>query len=86
MMHRDPARGKCQVLPFGSHREFQEWPELVTVKSSVKIVGVMFSNIESLEKLNSDLVFKYFNDNLNISFGIRGTIFQKVYFVNTYLF
>ena len=85
-MHRDPTRGKCQALPFGSHREFQDWPEWVTVKSSMKIVGVMFSNVESLEKLNSALVFKSFNDKLNASFGIRGTIFQKVYFVNTYLF
>ena len=26
MMHRDPSRGKCQALPFGSHREYNLWP------------------------------------------------------------
>ena len=81
-MHRDPARGKCQALPFGSHREFQDWPEWVTVKSSMKIVGVMFSNVESLEKLNSDLVFKSFNDKLNVSFGIRFILLIHIYFRN----
>ena len=86
MMHRDPARGKCQALPFGSHRDFQDWPEWVTVRSSMKIVGVIFSNSESLEKINSELVLKSFNDKLHASYGIRGTILQKVYFVNTYLF
>ena len=86
MMHRDPARGKCQALPFGSHREFQEWPDWVTVRSSMKIVGVIFSNYDNLEKINSELVFKSFNDKLHASYGIRGTILQKVYFVNTYLF
>ena len=86
MMHRDPARGKCQALPFGSHRDFQDWPEWVTVRSSMKIVGVIFSNSESLEKINSELVLKSFNDKLHASYGIRGTILQKVYFVNTFLF
>ena len=86
MMHRDPARGKCQALPFGSHQDFQEWPEWVTVRSSMKIVGVIFSNSDNLEKVNSELVFKSFNDKLHASYGIRGTILQKIYFVNTYLF
>ena len=86
MMHRDPARGKCQALPFGSHKDFQDWPAWVTVKSSMKIVGVIFSNSESLEKLNSDLVLKSFLDKLHMSYGIRGTIMQKIYFVNTFLF
>ena len=26
IMHRDPSRGKCQALPFGSHRGFRDWP------------------------------------------------------------
>ena len=52
----------------------------------MKIVGVIFSNFENLEKINSELVFKSFNDKLHASYGIRGTILQKVYFVNTYLF
>lgn len=43
-MHRDPARNKCQALPFGSHRNYKEWPDWVSVKDHVKIVGAMFTN------------------------------------------
>ena len=39
-MHRDPLREKCQALPFGSHREYKDWPEWVTVKNKIKIVGI----------------------------------------------
>ena len=52
LMHRDPRREKCQALPFGEHREVDSWPDWVTVKNSIKIVGAWFSNIESREKLN----------------------------------
>ena len=48
-MHRDPARQKCQALPFGEHRSYGEWPEWVTIKEEMKVVGAMFSNKESLE-------------------------------------
>ena len=85
-MHRDPRREKCQALPFGTHRDIQDWPEWVTVKDAIKVVGAWFSNIGNLEKLNGDLVKKVFFDTLHKSWGIRGTIQQKVYFVNTYLF
>ena len=50
------------------------------------MVGAIFSNDESLDKLNSDLVAKCFYNALQKSYGIMGTIFQKVYYVNTYLF
>ena len=76
-MHRDPKRGKCQAIPFGKHRENLVWPEWISVKSSMKVVGAMFSNNEDFEKLNSDLVEKCFYDTLNKSYGIKGTIFQK---------
>ena len=46
----------------------------------------MFSNDESFEKINSELVSKCFYDALNKAYGIRGTIFQKTYYVNTFLF
>ena len=85
-MHRDPGRDKCQVLPFGSHVDFQNWPEWVSVKSKMKVVGGIFSNNESLDTLNSDLVSKCFFNALQKAFGIKGTIFQKAYYVNTYLF
>ena len=52
-MHRDPKRGKCQALPFGKHRENLVWPEWISVKSSMKVVGAIFSNNEDFEKLNS---------------------------------
>ena len=85
-MHRDPARGKCQALPFGSHRQFQSWPDWVSVKDKIKVVGGLFSNRETCEKVNSDLVAKCFYDSIHKSYGMRGTIFQKVYYVNTFLF
>ena len=86
LMHRDPARGKCQALPFGSHRDNNLWPAWVSVKNKMKVVGAMFSNNEPLETINSNLVSQCFFNSLNKSFGIKGTIFQKAYFVNTYLF
>ena len=55
-MHRDPRREKCQALPFGEHRDIRNWPEWVTVKDSIKVVGAWFSNSKNLEKLNGDLV------------------------------
>ena len=85
-MHRDPERDKCQALPFGSHRFFNSWPDWVSVKDKIKVVGGIFSNREPFEKINSDLVEKCFFDALHKSYGIRGTIFQKAYYVNTYLF
>ena len=85
-MHRDPARGKCQALPFGSHRQFQSWPDWVSVRDKIKVVGGLFSNIETCEKINSDLVAKCFYDAIHKSYGMRGTIFQKAYYVNTFLF
>ena len=52
-MHRDPLRGKCQALPFGSHRNHDEWPAWITVKNEIKILGVLYSNTDSMEKCNS---------------------------------
>ena len=83
-MHRDPKREKCQAVPFGDHKEYQNWPEWVTVKNKIKVVGVVFSNDEHIDKLNSDLVEKSFYCALQKSYGVVGTIFQKVYYVNTY--
>ena len=85
-MNRDPGRDKCQVLPFGTHVNFQNWPDWVSVKSKMKVVGGIFSNNECLDKLNSELVSKCFFNALQKAFGIRGTIFQKAYYVNTFIF
>ena len=86
VMHRDVTRDKCQALCFGAHRVVENWPELISVKNTVKLVGGLFSNIESFEKINSELVSKCFYDALHKAYGIRGTVFQKAYYVNTYLF
>ena len=83
-MHRDVVRQKCQALPFGNHRSYKNWPDWITVQSTMKVVGGMFSNTDNLEKINSDLVQKCFFDALHKAFGIRGTIFQKAYYVNSY--
>ena len=86
ILHRDPSREKCQALPFGEHREFKEWPTWITVKSKIKIVGGIFSNTETFEKVNSDLVSRNFFNGLQKAYGMRGTVLQKAYYVNTYLF
>ena len=85
-MHRDPAREKCQALPFGNHCLNKKWPEWVTVKNSIKVVGIIFSNEGQMEVLNSKLVAQNFHNAIQKSYGIKGTLIQKVYFVNTYLF
>ena len=43
-MHRDPGREKCQALPFGKHKEEEEWPFWITVKTSIKVVGIYYTN------------------------------------------
>ena len=58
----------------------------VSVKNKIKVVGAIFSNNEPIDKLNTENVSKAFYYTLQKSFGVKGTIFQKVYFVNTYLF
>ena len=86
IMHRDPARDKCQALPFGHHRLFNSWPEWINVKNKIKVVGAIFSNNEDIDQLNSNLVSQNFFNTLSKSYGIRGTILQKAYFANTFLF
>ena len=44
LMHRDPKREKCQILPFGTHRTYNSWPNWVTVRDQIKVVGAYFSN------------------------------------------
>ena len=47
-MHRDPKQDKCNVLPFGDHREHQDWPEWVTVKNRIKVVGPFLATMSLL--------------------------------------
>ena len=86
-MHRDPTRQKCSALVFGNHREYNNWPDWVTIKEEVKIVGVIYGNNpdKSLESLNSEMVRNSFNKKLFSSYGIRGTVQQKIAFARTFL-
>ena len=85
IVHRDPSKQKCNILCFGSHRNFKSWPSWVNIAKKVKIVGAYFSNDENIEMINS----KYIESNINLklydSYGIRGTLIQKVYFANIFI-
>ena len=85
-MHRDPSRGKCQALSFGSHKRYEEWPMWVTVKNEINILGIWYSNKESLEKCNSRAVFDVVDNHIMGKFSMRGTPLQKAAYANTYIF
>ena len=55
ILHRDKTRRKCNILPFGSHREFNEWPVWVNKVSKIRIIGGIFSNDQDIESLNSKI-------------------------------
>ena len=59
---------------------------LACVSDEIKVVWAIFSNKGDLEKKNSELVSQCLFDILNKSYGIRRTIFQKTFFVNTYMY
>ena len=87
-MHRDPARKKCQALTFGEHREYDNWPIWVTLASEIKVVGILYTNDrgKSLEEINSNLVKEKVENQLFSAYGARGTVKQKIEFVNTYIY
>ena len=85
-MHRDPLRGKCQALPFGSHRNHDDWPAWITVKNEIKILGVLYSNTDSMEKCNSRAILDLVTNQIMGNFSMRGTPLQKASFVNMYIF
>ena len=59
----------------------------MTVKNRIKIVGIWFTNERNkLEEVNTTLVEQNFYMTLNEASGMRGTLQQKVHYVNTYLF
>ena len=86
ILHRDKSRKKCNVLPFGSHRDFKEWPDWVNKVSKIRIIGAMFSNDQDIERLNTKEVERCTLARIYSSIGIRGTLLQKVYFLNSYIF
>ena len=84
-MHRDPAKEKCQALTFGSHRQYQNWPAWISLKSVVKIVGILYTNDPnlSLEVVNGEKVKDAVSTALHGSLGVRGTPLQKIHHVNS---
>ena len=84
-MHRDPTREKCKALTFGTHRNYNQWPTWVTLATIVKILGILYSNdkLQTLEKLNSDMVKENVLVQLHGAYGMRGTVMQKVHFANS---
>ena len=84
-MHRDPAKEKCQALTFGSHRLYQHWPDWMSLKSIIKIVGILYTNDPNLtlEEVNGEKVKDAVFTALHGSHGVRGTPLQKTHHVNS---
>ena len=86
ILHRDVTRKKCNVLTFGSHRNFDGWPQWVNKANKTKIIGAVFTSNEDIEHLNSMEVQRSCLARIHASLGLRGTLLQKAYFLNTYVF
>ena len=86
ILHRDISRRKCNVLTFGSHRNYSSWPAWVNKVSRVKIIGAIFSNEDNIAMLNSKEVERCTLARIYGSASVRGTLLQKVYFLNTFIF
>ena len=74
------------MLPFGSHRNFTSWPDWVNKVSRVRIIGAIFSNEGNIALLNSKEVERCTLARIYGSASVRGTLLQKVYFLNTFIF
>ena len=86
ILHRDVSRKKCNVLTWGSHRSFSQWPSWVNKCSKTRIIGAVFSNNEDIELLNSMELQRSTLGRIYGSLGLRGTLLQKVYFLNIFVF
>ena len=83
-LHRNRELKKCNLLNFGSHRDYQGWPTWVNKCHVMKVVGGIFIDEGSLEKVNSGLVKTKCIGKMLENWGLRGTLSQRVYFVNTF--
>ena len=86
ILHRDVSRKKCNVISWGSHRNFSQWPPWVNKCSKTRIIGAVFSNNEDIELLNSMELQRCTLSKIYGSLGLRGTLLQKVYFLNIFVF
>ena len=84
MVHRDKSLKKCNVLPFGNHRKFQNWPDWVNVSDKIKIIGGIFGNSCNIEYENSQNVKNKVLGKLFENWGMKGSLMQKSYFVNVF--
>ena len=85
-MHRNKAKKKCNILTFGDHSKFQNWPDYFNVTNKMKVIGAWFSNEERPEKINSREVKMKVVGKLSEYWGMKSTLFEKVYFINTFCF
>ena len=85
IVHRDPTKLKCNILCFGKHRQYRSWPSWVNVSNKVKIVGAIFLNLDNIELINSKNIESNINMKINDSYGMKGTLLQKVYFLNIFI-
>ena len=55
------------------------------MKNEINVLGIWYSNRESLEKCNSKEVFDVVNNHIMGKFSMRGTPLQKAAYANTYI-
>ena len=84
MLHKDKSLKKCNVISFGNHRQYNNWPFWVNVTDKVKIIGGIFGNSCNIEHENSKIVKNKVLGKLFENWGMRGSLSQKVYFVNVF--
>ena len=61
-------------------------PQWVNKANKTKIIGAVFTSNGDIEHLNSMEVQKSCLARIHASLGLRGTLLQKAYFLNTYVF
>ena len=86
ILHRDISRKKCNVIRFGTHRSFDLWPPWVNTVTKSKIIGAIFSSEDDIEELNSSELQRNTLSRIYGALGLRGTLLQKVYFLNIFVF
>ena len=85
-LHRNKLLNKCNILSFGSHQDYEDWPDWVNRVDKLKVIGGTFVNSGSLEKVNSDIVKNKVIGKINENWGMKGTLYQKAFFCNTFCF
>ena len=82
MLHKDKSLKKCNVISFGN--QYNNCPFWFNVTDKVKIIGGIFGNSCNIEHENSKIVKNKVLGKLFENWGMRGSLSQKVYFVNVF--